>query len=79
MKILLFARLRDLAGTAEVALDLAAGATVADLRHALSTRYPRLAPLLERCAVAVDNEIAEPDTPISPDAVVALLPPVSGG
>jgi MoaE-MoaD fusion protein len=62
-----------------VAIDLAPGATVADLRQALSTRYPRLAPLMERCAVAVDDELAEAATPISPNAVVALLPPVSGG
>jgi sulfur-carrier protein len=79
MKLLLFARARDLAGAAEVALDLAPGATVADLRHLLGIRYPKLAPLLERCAVAVDNELADASTPILPAAVVALLPPVSGG
>jgi molybdopterin converting factor subunit 1 len=79
MKVLLFARVRDLAGAAEVTIDLKPGATVADLRHALAIRYPKLAPLLDRCAVAVDNEIADANTPISTTAVVALLPPVSGG
>jgi molybdopterin synthase catalytic subunit/molybdopterin synthase sulfur carrier subunit len=79
MKILLFARARDLAGAAEIVIELAPSATVADLRHVLANRYPSLASLLERCAVAVDNEIADASTPISPTAVVALLPPVSGG
>jgi molybdopterin converting factor subunit 1 len=79
MKVLFFARARDLAGAAEAVMELPPGATVADLRRALSNRHPQLAPLLERCAMAVDNELADANTPISPTAVVALLPPVSGG
>lgn len=79
MKVLFFARARDLAGESEATIELAAGATVAELRHALADRYPKLASLLERCAVAVDGELADADMPISPTAVIALLPPVSGG
>ena len=79
MKVLFFARARDLAGAAEAVIELPSGATVANLRHALADRYPKLAPLMERCAMAVDNELAETNTPISPNSVVALLPPVSGG
>ena len=79
MKILLFARARDLAGSGELEIELASEATVADLRRALGDRYPRLAPLLQRCAIAVDQEFAAEETQIPPAAVVALLPPVSGG
>jgi molybdopterin converting factor subunit 1 len=79
MKVLLFARARDLAGTDAAVLDLADGATVADLRRALAHRYPRLAPLLERSAFAVNGEFAGEDTPLAGAAEVALLPPVSGG
>lgn len=79
MKVLLFARARDLAGSGELEIELATDATVADLRRALGARYPRLAPLLDRCAIAVDQEFAVDQTPLSPAAVVALLPPVSGG
>lgn len=79
MKVLLFARARDLAGTDAVDVDLPAGATVAELRRRLAERYPKLAGLVERSAFAVDNEFARDDAPLRPDAEVALLPPVSGG
>jgi molybdopterin converting factor subunit 1 len=79
MTVLLFARARDLAGADRVEMDLPVGATVAELRRALAARYPRLAPLLQRSAFAVDDEFADDVTPLAPAAVVALLPPVSGG
>ncbi len=79
MKVLLFARARDLAGTDAVDVDLPPGATVADVRRVLAGRYPPLAPLLARSAFAVDDEFAAEDTVIGASAVVALVPPVSGG
>jgi molybdopterin converting factor subunit 1 len=79
MKVLLFALARDVAGSGELEIDLAADATVADLRRVLGDRYPRLAPLLQRCAVAIDQEFAAEEAQVPPAAVVALLPPVSGG
>ena len=77
--VLLFARARDLAGTGVIELDLPAGATVAVLRRGLASRVPQLAALLERSAVAVNDEFAEDALPLPPGAEVALLPPVSGG
>jgi len=79
MRVLLFARARDLAGADTVEIDLPAGATVADLRRALSERYPKLGPLAARSAFAVDAEFVGDETALSQLAVVALLPPVSGG
>ena len=79
MKVLLFARARDLAGEDAIHIDLPAGATVAELRRALAVRYPKLTGLIDRSAFAVDDEFAEEKTPIPATAVVALLPPVSGG
>ena len=75
----LFARARDLAGADHFAVDLPAGATVADLRRRLVARHPRLAELASRCAVAVDAEFADDDQVLSDAAEIALLPPVSGG
>jgi molybdenum cofactor cytidylyltransferase len=79
MKVLLFALARDLAGSGELEIDLAADATVGDLRRVLADRCPRLAPLLQRCAIAIDQEFAGEEARVPPAAVVALLPPVSGG
>lgn len=79
MQVRLFARARDLAGADVLDVPLPAGATVRDLRLRLAKVCPRLAGLLERCALAVDNEFADDALPLPPGAEVAVLPPVSGG
>ena len=78
-QVRLFARARDLAGAEEVTVVLPEPATVAELRRALARAYPALAALLERSALAVDNEFADDTLKVHPGAEVALLPPVSGG
>jgi molybdopterin converting factor subunit 1 len=75
----LFARAKDLAGADIVAVDLPEGATVADLRRQLAILYPALARLLDRSALAVNDEFADEALSIPGTAEVALLPPVSGG
>jgi len=75
----LFARARDLAGADTLCVELPAGATAADLRRRLAAQCPRLAPLLERSALAVDEEFADEAQPLREGSEIALLPPVSGG
>jgi molybdopterin converting factor subunit 1 len=79
MTVLFFARARDLVGAVSVRLDPPCPATVGALRRELARRYPQLAGLLERSALAVGDEFADDATPLAPDVEVALLPPVSGG
>jgi molybdopterin converting factor subunit 1 len=79
MRVLLFARARDLADADAIDVAVPPGATVADLRRALAGQYPKLAALVERSAFAVDDEFVREDEPVPANAVVALLPPVSGG
>lgn len=79
MKILLFARARDVAGRYAVDLDFPADGTVRDLRRMLAETYPALKPLLERSAIAVAGDYADESRTIPPDAEVAVVPPVSGG
>ena len=75
----LFARARDLVGASSLALELPVQATVGDLRRRLAEMYPNLGRLMERSALAVNNELAGDGVALSSDAEVALLPPVSGG
>jgi len=75
----LFARARDVAGASTVTMDLPPGARVGDVRRLLAERYPALASLLERSALAVNDEFAEETLTLRQGAEVALLPPVSGG
>ncbi len=75
----LFARLRDLAGTDLLVIDLPAGATVADLRRYLAGSHPLLGDLLHRSRVALGDELAGESVVLCGREEVALLPPVSGG
>jgi molybdopterin converting factor subunit 1 len=79
IRFLLFALYRDIAGVAELELDVpagtSAGAAVAHLR-ALDDRLQRLP---ERPVVAVNREYAELDAALQDGDELALLPPVAGG
>jgi len=79
MRVLLFARARELAGVEAVEVTLPPNATVADLRASLAKQCERIAGLVARSAIAVDNQYAADATPLPATAEVALIPPVSGG
>ena len=78
-KVLLFARLSELAGTRETAVELGEGITVSDAYTMLAARFPALAPLRNRVMFAVNSEYVEPTHPLSEGDELALIPPVSGG
>jgi molybdopterin converting factor subunit 1 len=75
----LFARARDIVGKDVALVELPPAATVADLRRCLDTDYPTLKSLLEKSALAVNNEFASDSLLLPPNSEIALLPPVSGG
>ncbi len=75
----LFAAARQAAGQDRLELELPEGATVGDLRRALSGQLPELAELVRRAMFAVDTEYAPDDRTLPRDAEVACIPPVSGG
>jgi molybdopterin converting factor subunit 1 len=75
----LFARARDVVGNTLVYLELPQGSSVGDLRRRLETEFPDLKSLLERSALAVNDEFADDSSTIPSNAEIALLPPVSGG
>ncbi len=75
----LFARAKDLVGSESVAVEVPAEARVGDLRRRMAQLYPALAGLLERSALAVDNEFADDAQLLSGTTEIAVLPPVSGG
>ena len=79
VRIQLFARARDLAGSDMLTVDVPERATVADLRRGLGEIRPALATFLARCAIAVDEDFATDDCPVSAESSVAVIPPVSGG
>jgi molybdopterin synthase catalytic subunit len=75
----LFAVQRELAGTREVALDLADAATIEDAWRALVARVPALAPGREFVRFARNGDYADAATALADGDEVAFIPPVSGG
>jgi sulfur-carrier protein len=79
LSVRLFARLREVAGSDAVTVEVPPGTTVGDLRRRLSELWPLAAELVARSAVAVNAEYAADDWTVRPTDEVALIPPVSGG
>lgn len=77
--VLFFGMLKELAGRASETIDVAEGASVADVLRQYELQIPRLKEALSSLALAVNQQYAGPDTKLKADDQVALLPPVSGG
>ena len=75
----LFARLRDITGAAELARELAPGATIGDLWRQLAGEFPGLAAYERSISSAVNADYARMDRVVVDGDEVAFLPPVSGG
>lgn len=79
VRVRLFAIQRELAGTREVELELADGATVADAWTAVVERHPSLAPGRASVRFARNGDYADASTALADGDEVAFIPPVSGG
>ena len=80
VNVLLFATLKEIAGTNRLALDVRGDATTIDgVRAALTARFPRIEQNLAAAIAAVNEEYAFSDTPVKDGDEVAFFPPVSGG
>jgi molybdopterin converting factor subunit 1 len=75
----LFARLRDIAGAAELNREVPAGATIAAVWQQLVSEFPELAGYERSMSAAVNADYARMDHPVADGDEVAFLPPVSGG
>jgi len=75
----LFARLRDIAGAAELTRDIAQGATIRSVWRQLAGEYPELVQYERSISSAVNADYARMDQVLSDGDEVAFLPPVSGG
>jgi molybdopterin synthase catalytic subunit len=77
--VLYFAVFRERLGRDEEALELPAGATVADAVAALAALHPPIAQLRGRFRVAVNQDFADDAHVLADRDELALIPPVAGG
>jgi molybdopterin synthase catalytic subunit len=77
--VLMFAGVRDRAGTARVRLELPDGATVCAAVEALAGRFPAIREQLSRVAYALNCCYVQGSAYLKDGDELALIPPVSGG
>ncbi|PKO07702.1 MAG: molybdopterin converting factor [Chloroflexi bacterium HGW-Chloroflexi-3] len=79
LKILFFAKLKELVGTSEIQIDIEKGATIQDLKNRLIIEYPQLKDFLPVMLISINQNFAFDSEVILENAELACFPPVSGG
>ncbi|HEY1729958.1 MAG TPA: MoaD/ThiS family protein [Candidatus Baltobacteraceae bacterium] len=79
IRVIAFARVRELLGFSEREFGLAEVPTVGALRAQLERDVPALLPLRESTRIARNGQIVDDGVPLAEGDEVALLPPVGGG
>jgi molybdopterin converting factor subunit 1 len=79
VRVRLFARLREQAGTDNETVQVSRDATVADVYDALIHKHPDLEANRDAVRPALNEEFAEWDAVVSQGDEVTFIPPVSGG
>jgi molybdopterin converting factor small subunit len=79
LRVLAFARLRDVLGFGERELDVAPGTSLDEVWQALTAGVPGAAPLRASTRFARNGVLADGATCVADGDEIALLPPVGGG
>lgn len=79
VQVLFFAQYRDAAGTSELSLDVAQGASALDAVTLLRSRGAAFARIPARPVVAVNQVYSSLEDILKEGDELALLPPVAGG
>ena len=79
IRIVLFAKLKEIIGSSEINLDVSEDANVSDLKKELLSSYPGLKDYADVMLVSINQNFAFDDDMIPQNAEIALFPPVSGG
>ncbi len=78
VRVRFFARLRELAGVENEALQVPPGSSLADVYDALRAKHPAL-PARDSVRAALNQEFAGWEHGVAEGDEVAFIPPVSGG
>lgn len=81
IKVLFFAKSREVAGISEKTFELADDANTEDLLRELIASHPGLGSIMKTCIFALNQEYVHPQDkePLKPGDEVAIIPPLSGG
>ena len=78
VNVLAFGIAKDIFGNSSIDVELPDHGITGNLKRLLEDRYPRLKHLTSYM-VAVNNEYASDEVPLTERDEIAIIPPVSGG
>jgi len=79
VRVQFFAQLRDLAAAQELIVDLAKGASVADLLEKIYAKVPALRSRDKSILVGAGLEFVDRNYKLTPGEEISIMPPVQGG
>ena len=79
IRVFFYSYFKDLTGTSETTEELREGATLEDLVHRLSGRFPKFGAMRKAILMAVGVEYQKADYQLKKGDEVSFFPPVQGG